>query len=251
MLLQNKKIIITGTNRGIGRAILTKCAENGAEIFACSRKEYSEHTEYCKKLSEEYKVKIHNIYFDFNDSAEIKRGAIAIKKISNVIDGLVNVVSCVVNPENFQMSTMENIKSEFEVNFFSTILFTQFISRIMSQNNSGSIVNISSVAGLDGNTGMIGYVSSKAAIIGATKNMALDLGKYNIRVNSIAPGLTDTDMGNIWEKESIDEITSRLVFKRLAKPEEIAEPVVFLLSNMSSFITGQVLRIDGGGDLGV
>ena len=251
MLLQNKKIIITGTNRGIGRAILTKCAENGAEIFACSRKEYSEHLDYCKMLSEKYNVKIHNIYFDFGNPNDIKKGAIDIKKISSVVDGLVNVVSQVVNPQNFMMSSMESIKSEFEINFFSTILFTQYISRIMTLNKSGSIVNISSVAGLDGNTGMIGYVSSKAAIIGATKNMALDLGKYNIRVNSIAPGLTDTDMGNIWPKESIEEITSRLVFKRLAKPEEIAEPVVFLLSNMSSFITGQILRVDGGGGLGV
>ncbi len=116
----------------------------------------------------------------------------------------------------------------------------------MIKRRKGSIVNISSCAGIDGNTGMLDYVSGKAAMIGATKRMAIELGEYNIRVNSVAPGLTETDMGDKMEERLFEDMLKKLVIKRKAKPEEIGDAIVFLASDMSSFITGQVIRVDGG-----
>lgn len=144
------------------------------------------------------------------------------------------------------MMTIQEIREQFEVNFFSHILITQLISRLMIKRRKGSIVNISSCAGIDGNTGMLDYVSGKAAMIGATKRMAIELGEYNIRVNSVAPGLTETDMGDKMEERLFEDMLKKLVIKRKAKPEEIGDAIVFLASDMSSFITGQVIRVDGG-----
>lgn len=245
-MLRGKCALLTGCNRGIGKAILDVFAKNGADVFAHSRKQSDVFEEHCKSLSKEYNVTIMPVYFDFNDEMAIKDGVKAIKALQKDIDILVNNVGTVNSVHSFQMTSIESMKLEFQVNFFSQLLLTQYISRIMISKKKGSIINISSCAGLDGNTGMTEYVSSKAAIIGATKRLAIELGEYNIRVNSVAPGLTDTDMGNMMKDELAENTLSKLIIKRKAKPSEIAEAVLFLASDMSSYITGQVLRVDGG-----
>lgn len=246
MLLSGKTAIVTGSNRGIGKAILTTFAREGANIFAHSRKESDEHTRYCQQLSQTYGVQIIPIYFDASVESEIQACVKNISKINKQIDILVNNIGTVSDCQLFQMTPITKMKEEFNINFFSQIYLTQYISRFMMQQKRGSIINISSCAGLDGNTGMLQYVSSKSAMIGATKRLAIELGQHNIRVNSIAPGLTDTDMGNMMS-DKLEAITlSHQIFQRKAKPSEIADAVLFFASDLSSFVTGQILRVDGG-----
>ena len=245
-LLDGKNAFVTGCNRGIGNAILIKFAQNGANIFAHARKQNQEFEVMCENIANKYQVNVYPIYFDARNSDEIKNAVDQVKSIEKKIDILVNNLGTVNSVKLFQMTSMQEIREEFEVNFFAQMELTQYISRIMVRNKSGSIVNISSCAGMDGNTGMLQYVSSKAALIGATKRLAIELGNYGIRVNSVAPGLTETDMGNQMNDSLVHEVLSHLIIKRKATTEEIANGVIFLASDMASFITGQVLRIDGG-----
>lgn len=246
MLLSGKTALITGSNRGIGKAILTTFAKEGADIFAHSRKESTEHTDYCNHLSKSYGVTIYPVFFDAAIEAEIKNCIKTIGKINKHIDILVNNLGTVSDRQLFQMTPISKMKEEFNINFFAQIYLTQYVSRFMIQQKSGSIINISSCAGIDGNTGMLQYVSSKSALIGATKRLAIELGPYNIRVNSVAPGLTNTQMGNMMSPELEQQTLSHQIFQRKATPEEIADTVLFFGSDLSRFITGQTLRVDGG-----
>lgn len=245
-LLYEKKAIITGCTRGIGRATMELFAEQGADIFAHARKKTDEFEQFCEKLAEKNFVKIVPVYFEARNSDEIKAAVCCIKEYTKKVDILVNNMGTVNSVRLFQMTNMQEMRDEFEVNYFAQIEFSQYICRLMQRARRGSIINVSSCAGLDGNTGMLSYVSSKAALIGATKRMAIELGDYNIRVNSVAPGLTQTDMGNQMSEELEKTTLSHLVLKRKAQPREIANSILFLASDLSEYITGQVLRVDGG-----
>lgn len=246
MLLKGKTAIVTGCNRGIGKAIIYKFAQNGAVIFAHARKETEKFTVYINELRETYGADIRPIYFDARNNAEMVMAVKQISSFTKDIDILVNNIGIVSSVNSFQMTSIQMMRDEFEVNLFSQLQFTQYISRFMIRKKRGSIVNISSIAGIEGSTGTLPYVSSKGAMISATKRLAIEFGTYNIRVNSVAPGLTDTDMGGMMKVELEEETLNRLIFKRKAKPEEIADAVLFLASDMSEFITGQILRVDGG-----
>lgn len=245
-MLNKKNAIITGCNRGIGKAILVEFAKNGANVFAHARKRTEEFERLCEQLAEENKVRIYPVYFDARDNEQIKSAIKQIMTVTNEIDILVNNIGMVGSVKSFHMTTMQEIREEFEVNFFAQMEVTQYVSRYMIRRKKGSIINISACAGMDGNTGMIQYVSSKAALIGATKRLAIEMGQYGIRVNSVAPGLTETDMGNRMSPELAQETLNHQIFKRKAEPKEIADGVVFFASDLSTFVTGQVLRIDGG-----
>ena len=145
------------------------------------------------------------------------------------------------------MTPAKKLKELFEVNFFSQTIFTQYILKSMIKNKRGSIVYISSSSALDGNEGRSAYSSAKAAMIAQAKVLSRELGVHNIRVNSIAPGLTNTDMMKENHREEIvSEMVSRISLRRIANPEEIANVVLLLSSDLTSYITGQVIRVDGG-----
>jgi 3-oxoacyl-[acyl-carrier protein] reductase len=146
----------------------------------------------------------------------------------------------------FQMSALDKLKEVFEINFIAPFILTQYIAKLMVRQKSGSIINISSIAGIDGACGRSVYGSSKAALMCTTKVIAAELGDYGIRANCIAPGLTDTEMLSGMPKEAISEILQNSSIKRIGKPSEIADVAVFLASDSASFITGQVIRVDGG-----
>ena len=145
------------------------------------------------------------------------------------------------------MTTEKSLKKMFEINFFSQMIFSQLIIKTMVKNREGNIVNISSSAAIDGNYGRSSYAASKAALIANTKVLSRELGTYNIRVNAIAPGTTNTDMlNNNSPKDLIKDFVEKTSLKRVGKANEIANVALFLSSNLSSYVTGQTIRADGG-----
>lgn len=245
MLLLGKTAVITGCLQGIGRETMNVFAHNGANIFACCQYETEEFSNHIKDLSEANRIEIYPIYFDMMDEASIKQAAREIQKSKIPIDILVNIAG-MTQDALFQMVTMEQMKKVFQVNFFSQILLSQYIVKLMLRHNSGSVINISSISALDGNPGQLVYASSKAAIISATKTMSTELAHQGIRVNAVAPGVIDTAMTAIIPKEAMDRLMSKSNIKRIGMPEEVANAILYLASDLSSFVTGQTIRVDGG-----
>ena len=244
-LLKGKTAIITGCNRGIGRATLEKFCAYGADVFALVRQESESFLQDIEKLKAQYGVEIIPIYADFKVEDEVKQAVKSILSYKKNIDILVNNIG-IANPQAmFTMTKMETIKDAFQVNLLSSILLTQLISRSMLRNKKGSIIFVSSSAAFDGGAN-IEYSASKAAIIGAAKRIAKELCVGGIRVNVVAPGLTSTDMGNSMSEEDEKVALSMNLMKRKGQPSEIADAIAFLASDMASFITAQVLRVDGG-----
>lgn len=245
-MLKDKNAIITGARRGIGRATVEVFAKNGSNIWACARR-YDENFEQdMKDTAVRYGVQIWPLYFDVLDETQIKDAVQMIRKQKTSVDVLVNVAGIADESTSFQMTQMDKMKHVFDVNFFAVTRLIQYISRLMTRQNSGSIVNISSIAGLDGTPAQYEYAASKAAIIGGTKNLAREFAGNNIRVNSIAPGMIETDMGAQIDDKLKKEILSKVIMKRMGRPEEIANVAAFLASDLSSFMTGQIIRVDGG-----
>jgi len=245
MLLKNKTAVITGCSRGIGRSIMEVFAQNGADVFACARTESDEFSELISNLAETNGVSIVPVYFDLTDSEQIKAGIRTIISSKKQMDVLVNNAG-IATGSFFQMTPMQDFRQNFEVNFFSQMLFSQGISRYMARFKTGSIINIGSTAGLIGDAGTTGYGSSKAALMYATKAMATELGETGIRVNAIAPGITRTDMFGQMDEKARSALIGSTALKRPAEAREIANAALFLASDLSSYITGQVLRVDGG-----
>jgi 3-oxoacyl-[acyl-carrier protein] reductase len=190
-------------------------------------------------------VSVTPVYFDFAESEQIKVGIKTIISSKKQIDILVNNAGVAMG-SFFQMTSLQDLKQLFEINFFSQLLFTQGISRYMSRFKTGSIINIGSTAGFIGDAGMTSYGSSKAALMFSTKTMATELGVMNIRVNAIAPSITKTDMFDEMEEKARKKLIESSALKRPAEAVEVANVALFLASDLSSFITGQVLRVDGG-----
>ena len=246
MLLKGKTAVVTGCNKGIGKKILEVFSANGATVFACVRNIDEEFKSLLNELKKKFNNQIIPIQFDLNDEKKIKEAANSILTSNKSIDILVNNAAT-IHTSIFQMTPAKKLKELFEVNFFSQTIFTQYILKSMIKNKKGSIVYISSSSALDGNEGRSAYSSAKAAIIAQAKVLSRELGVHNIRVNSIAPGLTNTDMMKKNHKEKIiSEMVSRISLRRIANPEEIANVVLLLSSNLTSYVTGQVIRVDGG-----
>ena len=246
MLLKNKTAVITGCNRGIGKKILETYSKNGATVFACVREITTDFKKLTNTISSETKQKIIPIQLDLSKEEQVKSAATEILNANVPIDILVNNAG-VIHTSSFSMTTLRKLKEIFEINFFAQSKFTQYISKSMIKNNKGNIVYISSTSGIDANEGRSAYSSSKAAVIAESKVLSRELGPYNIRVNSIAPGLTDTDMmRNNTSEKIINKVSENISLKRVAKPEEIANTALFLASDLASYITGQTIRVDGG-----
>ena len=246
MLIQNKTAVITGCNRGIGKKILEVFSANGATIFACVRNVSEEFKTFTNEMEKKFNNKIIPIQFDLNDEDQVKKAASNILSSNSPIDILVNNAATIYTAL-FQMTSIKKLKETFETDFFSQTLFTQYILKSMIKKKSGSILYISSSSALDGNEGRSAYSSAKAATIAQAKALSREVGMYNIRVNAIAPGLTDTDMmKENTPKEIVNEVASKTSLRRIANPQEIANAALFLSSDLSSYITGQVIRVDGG-----
>ena len=245
MLLKNKCAVVTGCNRGIGKSVLETFASNGADVWACVRSESEDFLLLINDLENKYKVSIKPVYFDLSDIDSVKQGIKTIASEKRPIDILVNNAGY-ISTSLFQMTPLSQVKEMFDINFFSMFQFTQGIVKSMVK-NGGSVVNISSSAAIEGNEGRVSYASSKSAVITFGQVISRELGRNNIRVNTIAPGLTETDMMKGSTPDDVLEQTlDRVSLNRIAKPKEIANVVLFLASDLSSYMTGQVLRVDGG-----
>ena len=245
MLLKNKCAVVTGSNRGIGKAILEVLAQNGADLWACARRGSEGFLSFISGLEKKYGVIIKPVYFDISDIESVKKGVREITINKDPIDILVNNAGS-ISISLFQMTPISKVKEMFDVNFYPMFQLTQMLVKSMLK-GGGSIINLSSSAAIEGNEGRVSYASSKAAVITFSQVISRELGRNNVRVNTIAPGLTETDMMRGSTPDDVLEKTlDRISLRRTAKPEEIANVVLFLSSNLSSYITGQVLRVDGG-----
>ena len=246
MILKNKLALITGSNRGIGFSVLKKFSENGANIIACSRTRSQKFEEDISDLSKKYNNKITPIYFDFLNKEKMEEGIKKIFEISNDIDILINNAG-INHVALFQMTPLQKVKEIFEINFFSQLHLTQRIMKKMIINKKGSIINIASNAAIECDIGRSGYASSKASLIAFTKVLSKELGSFNIRVNAVAPGITKTDMmEKDVSKKIMDEAIKRVPLKRAANPEEISNVILFLASDMSSYVNGETIFVTGG-----
>lgn len=244
-MLEGKTIIVTGTAKGMGHKMVEVFAKNGANVFAHARIETEEHKQFCDELAKSEKVQVIPFYFDLRNTDCIKEAVKNIRGTKLPIDGLVNNAGVTYNAL-FQMTNIDELRNQFEVNFFAPFLFTQYISKLMVRNQKGSIVNISSSAAQDGNSGKSAYGASKAALLTMTLSIAEELGTSGIRANVICPGVTQTDMVSTMPVYISDIQKEATFLKKLGTTEDIANTAMYLLSDYSSYITGQVFRVDGG-----
>jgi 3-oxoacyl-[acyl-carrier protein] reductase len=244
-LLSNKTAFVTGSSKGIGWATIKLLAQNGANIIAHARLKNKIFEENLNELSQNYSVIITPIYFDLNSENEIKTSLNILYQNKIVIDILVNNAG-LAHGGFLKMTSINNIKDVFQINFFSHLYLIQVIIKFMKKSNNASIINISSIAGIDAEAGSIAYGSSKAALIYSTKVLAKEFASDCIRVNAVAPGLTDTGMALQMELKAKSKMLENSAMGRMASPEEIAQTVLFLASDMSNFVNGQIIRVDGG-----
>ena len=243
-LLENKNVIITGGSRGIGKAIAEKFAQNGANIaFTCIK--MSEDSLALAKNLENLGIKAKAYESDASDFESALNLAENVFNDFGSIDVLVNNAGITKDNLLLRMSE-EDFNDVMKVNMNSVFNNTKAVLRQMLKQKNGSIINLSSVVGVKGNAGQSNYSSSKAAIIGFTKSVALELGSRNIRCNAIAPGFIETEMTRALQEDQINEWAESIPLKRSGKPEDVANTSLFLASDMSSYITGQVMNVCGG-----
>ena len=245
-ILQCKNAIITGANRGIGQATMRLFAESGCNVWACCRKPFETFQQEINQLQDEHHVWIQPVYFDLQNSDEIKNAVKEIRERKENIDILVNNAGVEQKGSLFQMTPIEVFRQIFDVNVFAQIEFSQLITKLMMRNRKGSVINLISVAGLDMTSGYMAYSASKAAMASVTKTMASELCGYGIRVNGVAPGIAQTDMAMGLTEQARENTKDASLMKRIADPREIAEVIRFLASDNSSYMTGQIVRADGG-----
>ncbi|TKK70872.1 3-oxoacyl-[acyl-carrier-protein] reductase [Ilyomonas limi] len=247
MLLKDKVCIVTGAARGIGEAIAIKLAENGAHIaFTYVSNSSAEKAAALEQKLTGMGVQAKSYQSNAGDFAACEAFVGDVVKTFGTVDVCVNNAGISkdnlllrLSPEQWDDVMNTNLKSVFNM--------TKQVIRPMMKAKAGSIINMSSIVGVRGNAGQSSYAASKAGIIGFTKSIALELGSRNIRCNAIAPGFVETDMTHyLKEGSGADEFLKKIPLGRFGRAEEIADATLFLASNMSSYITGQVLSVCGG-----
>ncbi|KPU28247.1 3-ketoacyl-ACP reductase [Caloranaerobacter sp. TR13] len=244
MNLKGKLALITGGSRGIGKAIAIKLASLGANIVINYTKSDTKAKEVIK-IAEKMGVKAMAIKADVSNKDDVENFINRVLDEFGRIDILVNNAG--IARDNLLMRMKEEEWDDvININLKGTFNVTKAAIRTMMKQKSGSIINIASIIGVSGNQGQCNYAASKAGIIGFTKSIAKEVAKKKVRVNAIAPGFIKTDMTDKLPDKVKDEYSSKIPLSRLGEPEDIANAVAFLASDLSSYITGQVLIVDGG-----
>ena len=239
-LLENKVTLVTGAGAGIGQATAKLFANEGAVVYALDIKGLN-------WISDEGydSNQIIPIEVDICDFVSVKEIVMTAKKAYGHIDVLANIAG-LISYEMMPMIDYGNFRKMIEVNVVSLINLMSLVSRIMQRQHSGSIINMASMVGLKGARGQLSYAATKGAVIAATKSAAKELSEYKIRVNAIAPGMVGSDRFKAVLAEKFAQKINDIPFGRLAEPEEIAQLCLFLASDSSAYITGQIVGVDGG-----
>jgi 3-oxoacyl-[acyl-carrier protein] reductase len=245
LLLEGKIALVTGSTRGIGWATARALAGQGATVIVNGRSNAGLVDERAAELAAEFGVPTVGFCFDVADAGAVKDCYQQIFKRFRRLDVLVNNAG-ILQDALLGMVSDDVIQRTLAVNLSGAIHNLQEASRLMSRNRSGSIVNMASIIGRYGNEGQAVYGASKAGVLGLTYSAAKELAPRNVRVNAIAPGFIDTDMVQQLPKDKFNERLRSIKMGRIGKPEEVANAILFLASDLSSYITGQVLGVDGG-----
>lgn len=233
-LLENKVALITGAGRGIGKVIAEQFIADGAIV-------------YVNDLNEPEVEGAKPICFDVTDTNALKAGLMAIYKAEGCIDVVVNNAAIIQN-QKLGMVTKPLLEKMYAVNVFAVIDMIQIASRLMARNGGGCFVNMASVTGVVGSPGQVAYSASKGAVIALTKSSAKELAPQGIRVNAVAPGIVKTErFEELYEAtgDKINERIEKIALGRLGTPQDIANAVSFLASDRASYISGQILGVDG------
>ncbi|NLZ95895.1 MAG: 3-oxoacyl-[acyl-carrier-protein] reductase [Bacteroidales bacterium] len=243
-LLEGKTALITGAARGIGRAIAIHFAEAGANIAFTVRK-IDDNMKSVEAEIATFGVKVKPYVSDAADFEATHKTVEQIKEDFGVIDILINNAGITRDGLMMRM-TEDQWDSVINVNLKSAFNFTHAVSPIMMRQRSGSIINLSSVVGVSGNAGQANYSASKAGVIGLTKSMAKEIGSRGVRVNAIAPGFITTDMTNVLSEEVRKEWARQIPLRRAGTAKEVADVAMFLASDISTYVSGQVISVCGG-----
>lgn len=244
MHLTGKTAIVTGGSRGIGRAIALCLAEEGANVAVIYAGNTAAAEETQKAIAEKGGQAI-AIQCDVANEDAVTAMMKQVKEQFGSIDILVNNAGITRDGLLMRMKTAD-WQAVLDTNLTGTFFCTKAVTKIMMKQRSGAIVNLTSVVGLTGNAGQANYAAAKSGIIGFTKSVAKELASRGIRVNAVAPGCIDTDMTAVLSDAVKDEMLKTIPLGRVAQPEEVAKAVLFLVSDCASYITGQVLNVDGG-----
>ena len=238
--LENKNIIVTGASGGIGNAIIKKLNEAGANILASGTR-----IEKLEELKDNFK-KIKILKFDISQSDKIEEFIEdATSELDGRLDGIVNNAGITQDNLAIRMS-LDEWQKVININLTSTFLMSKFAIKKMLKNKSGKIVNITSVVGHTGNLGQANYTASKAGIVAMSKSLAIEYAKKNININCISPGFIQTAMTDKIDDKFKEVIISKIPSARLGKPDDIANAVLFLISDQSSYINGETIHVNGG-----
>jgi 3-oxoacyl-[acyl-carrier protein] reductase len=241
MLLQDKKALVTGASRGIGKAITETFLAQGAEVWGLGTKAPGDLVERIAKAGD----KLHWISADLGDLGSVEMVIEEAIKAAGGFDILVNNAGITRDNLSFRMS-LEDFQKVLDVNLTAAFLATRTVGRDMIRRRKGSIINMASVVGIHGNGGQANYAASKAGLIGLTKSLAQEVASRGVRVNAVAPGFIASDMTDAMTDAAREKMLEHIPLKRAGTPEDVAEAMLFFASDMSAYITGQVLAVDGG-----
>ena len=244
MLLQGKVAVVTGGTRGIGFAIVKKFLENGAKVALLGSRQETVDKALQKIKEEDADAEVTGYWPNLMDASEVEEVFTKVKDMYGSLDILVNNAG-VSARESFYDYKPEEFEKVIDLNLNSVFICAQAAAKIMKEQGGGVILNTSSMVSLYGQPAGVSYPASKFAVNGLTKSLARELGKDQIRVNAVAPGVTRTDMVAALPEEMVKRITAPIPLGRVGEPEEVADVFLFLASDMASYVTGEILSVDG------
>jgi len=243
-MLKNKKALVTGSSRGIGRKIVETFMAEGAEVWGlCSHPSAAKAD--LESFAAQHGTKFHEICADVGNASQLSDVVKAALSESGGFDILVNNAGITKDGLSFRMK-MEDWQNVININLTGAFVVSQIVSGDMIHKKTGSIINMASISGVHGEGGQVNYSASKAGLIGYSKALAKEVGSRGVRVNAVAPGFIDTDMTRAVPQEIRDGWVKNIPLRRAGQVEDVANTVLFLASDLSTYITGQVIGVDGG-----